>query len=316
MIVVAGEAFIDLVAVDRDGGYQAVPGGSPANTAVAVARLGEPVSLLARIGPDALAQRLRAHLVGNGVDLSLTVPAAEPTTLAVATLDDAGVATYDFYLTGTADWQWQPGELPAQFAPEVIAVHTGSLAVAIPPGAAVLEALLAREVARAGLTVSLDVNIRPTILPDRDAQRARVDRQVSLAHVVKASDEDLRYLYPDQPVEAVAALWRSAGARVAVVTLGGDGAYLLDPSGREHRVPAPVIEVVDTVGAGDSFSGGLLAALSGRGALGADPVARLDGLSQAQWDEVLEFAVTVAAITCTRRGADPPRRSELPVRLG
>jgi len=312
MIVVAGEALIDLVAVDRDGGYRAVPGGSPANTAVAVARLGQPTAMLARLGRDAFARQLRAHLLANGVDLSLTVPATEPTTLAVATLDEAGVATYDFYLAGTADWQWRSDELPAEFAPDVVAVHTGSLALAVPPGAAVLADLLAREHERRALTVSVDVNLRPTIHPDRDAAARRVARQVPLAHLVKASDEDLGWLYPGEPVPAVAARWQAAGACAAVVTLGGQGAYLLDPAGREYRVPAPPVDVVDTVGAGDSFTGGLLTALAGLDALGSDPAGRLSGLSADRWRAVLEFAVAVSALTCTRRGADPPRRDEVP----
>jgi fructokinase len=306
MIVVAGEALIDLVAVDRDGGYQAVVGGSPSNVAVGLARLGQPTRLLARLSCDAFGQRIRAHLAANGVALDWAVTAREPTSLAVASLDANGRAEYSFYLSGTADWQWSATEWPSSLD-GVSALHSGSLAAAIEPGAAVVE----RALAGCPVTVSYDLNLRPSIRPDRAAERARVERQIRYAQLVKASDEDLAWLYPGRPLAETAAAWRAAGVACAVVTLGSDGAYLLAPDGVAYRSTARPVTVVDTVGAGDAFAAGLLAALARLDALGSNPVDRLAAVTMQQWHGVLDFANTVAAVTCTRRGADPPTLAEV-----
>ncbi|MDM4718698.1 carbohydrate kinase [Micromonospora sp. WMMA1363] len=306
MIAVIGEALVDLVAEDRVGGYRAVPGGSPANVALALARLEQPVRLLARLSGDGFGQRIGAHLRDNGVDLAWAVSADEPTSLAVATLDDSGQASYQCYLNGTADWQWTASELPNLAAAPVTALHSGSLALALPPGATVLEDLFARERRRGALTLSIDLNLRPSIVADRDGERQRVERQVRSAHIVKASEEDLGWLYPGRAVEEVMADWRAAGAACSVVTLGAVGSCLLAPDGRLYRQPARRVDVVDTVGAGDAFTGGLLAALADVGALGDRPGARLTAVAPEQWRQVLDLASTVAALTCARRGADPP----------
>ncbi|MBM0234558.1 carbohydrate kinase [Micromonospora sp. STR1_7] len=309
MIVVAGEALIDLVVTAE--GQRAVPGGSPANVAVTLARLDEPVRLLARIGTDEYGRQLTEHLTSNRVDLAWAVRADQPTSVAVATLNATGQASYEFRLAGTADWQWTPQELPELAGSPATALHTGSLALALTPGAQVLEDLLAREHRRDGLTVSIDLNLRPSIVTDRAAEQARVRRQVSLAHLVKASDEDLAWLYPDRTVSDVLAGWREAGVSCAVVTRGGEGAWLLAPDGSLHEQPAVRTTVVDTVGAGDAFTGGLLAALADLDALGDRPASRLAAVSAQQWAEVLRQAATVAALTCAHRGADPPRRAEV-----
>ena len=309
-IAVAGEAVIDLVD-DGDGErFRAVPGGSPANVAVALARLGRPVRMLARLSDDTFGRRLRAHLARSGVDLSQCVTAAEPAALAVASLDPAGRAAYDFYLDGAADWQWSPDEL-IRPAPPVVAVHTGSLALSLPPGNLVLEDFLKHEHDRGQVTISIDLNLRPSIVSDVVAERARVDRQIRHAHLVKASDEDLAWLYPGRPIDEIAAGWRASGVACSVITLGARGAYLLGPTGVAHHQTARPIEVVDTVGAGDAFTGGMLAALASIGALGADPNRRLAAVTPQQWLSVLDQASVVAALTCTRRGADSPTREEL-----
>ncbi|MEU4398544.1 carbohydrate kinase [Micromonospora orduensis] len=309
MIVVAGEALIDLVVTAE--GERAVPGGSPANVAVTLARLDEPVRLLARIGTDEYGRQLTEYLNTNRVDLGWAVRAEEPTSVAVATLNAAGQASYEFRLAGAADWQWTPRELPELAGSPAVAFHTGSLALALAPGAQVLEDLLASEHRRDGLTVSVDLNLRPSIVTDRAAEQERVRRQVRLAHVVKASDEDLAWLHPDRTLADVMTEWRAAGVSCAVVTRGGDGVVLLAPDGSLHEQPAVPTTVVDTVGAGDSFTGGLLAALADLDALGDRPAERLAAVSAQQWAEVLRRAATVAALTCGRRGADPPRRAEV-----
>ncbi|WP_410811705.1 carbohydrate kinase family protein [Micromonospora sp. 067-2] len=314
MIVVAGEALIDLVVSAE--GQRAVPGGSPANVAVTLARLDQPVRLLARLGTDEYGRQVAEHLSANGVDLGWAVRAEQPTSVAVATLDATGQASYEFRLAGTADWQWTPQELPELAGSSATALHTGSLALALQPGARVLEDLLARERRRDGLTVSIDLNLRPGIVADRAAEQARVERQIGLAHLVKASDEDLAWLYPDRSVADVMASWRAAGVSCAVVTRGGDGAWLVAPDGSMLQQPGLPTTVVDTVGAGDAFTGGLLAALADLDALGDGPAARLAAVSAQQWATVLRQAATVAALTCGRRGADPPRRAEVEALLG
>lgn len=311
MIVVAGEALIDLVSYGTASLQVAAPGGSPANVSVTLARLGQPVRLLARLSDDTYGRQIRAHLSRNGVDLTWTVGAAEPTSIAIATLDDAGKATYEFSMDGTADWQWTPAELPAMFPPTVRALHSGSLALTRQPGAAVLEDLLARERQRDTVTVSIDLNLRPSIVGDVRAERARVERQIRLAHIVKASDEDLEWLYPGTPAESILASWHAAGVGCGVVTHGGAGAHLLAPDGTAYRSAARQVRVRDTVGAGDAFTGGMLAALADIGALGDRPMQRLSEVTGAQWQSVLDHAGRVAAITCTRTGADPPTMSDL-----
>jgi fructokinase len=319
VITVAGEAVIDLV--DEGGGrYRAHPGGSAANVAVGLARLDVPCSLLARVSTDALGGQLTAHLAGNGVSLRDVVRAAEPTTLALASLDEAGQAAYSFYFQGTADWQWHRDELPGALRPDVTALHAGSLGLAMPPGAQVIEDLLAAERARGQVTISIDPNVRPALAATRADEVARVERQIRLAHIVKASEEDIRWLYPGLGWEPVARAWQRLGPDVVVITLGARGAYALGPDGTEARRPARPVVVADTVGAGDAFSAGLLDALGRRGLLGqagglggaADPgrAAGLGHISAQELAEVVDWAVLVATLTCERPGADPPTRLE------
>ncbi len=305
MIVVAGEALIDLVS-SGDDGYRAVVGGSPANVAVGLARLQQRVRLLARISADPFGQRIRTYLADNGVDLTWSVDATEPTSLAIASLDQHGHAEYAFYLAGTADWQWRREQLPATWD-GVRAVHSGSLALSLAPGADVLEEMLSA----VPVTVSIDINLRPSICDDRDAERLRIERQIRHAQLVKASQEDVMWLYPGRTVAEIAASWQAAGATCVVVTLGGDGVYLLPPDGVAVRTPARPVTVVDTVGAGDAFTAGLLSALAGADALGSDPVARLTSATPDVWRAAVDYASTVAALTCARFGADPPTAAEV-----
>ncbi|REF35834.1 carbohydrate kinase family protein [Thermasporomyces composti] len=309
MITVIGEALIDLVG---DGTvYRATPGGSPLNVAVGLARLGVPCALLARLSSDTFGSQLRDHLRRNGVSLRHAVSAAEPTTLAFAFLDAEGSARYEFYVEGTADWQWTQDELPSPLPAEVTAVHAGSLAVALPPGAPVLEEFLRRERTRGAVTLSYDPNIRPHLCPDKEATRARVERQVRLAHVVKASAEDVAWLYPDTPLDEVLRRWTTLGPQLVVLTLGADGAVARQPDGPEVRVDAPTVRVVDTVGAGDAFTSALLAGLARRDLLAVLRDERAERLRHDLLAELLAASCRVAAFTCTRPGADPPTRDEV-----
>lgn len=306
MIVVCGEALVDLVPVAAGGPYAARPGGSPANVAVGLGRLGHEVALLARLSTDPFGRLLRDHLSASSVDLAAAVAAPEPTTLAVVSLDEAGQADYAFYVAGAADGGWDLAQLPAAL-PDGAALHvSGSLALAVPSMGDALEALLERE--RGRRVLALDPNVRPLLVSDGPALRARLDRWLALVDLVKVSDEDLAWLAPGEPVEEIARRWRARGPAVVVVTRGGKGVHALGPAGAVD-LPARPVEVADTVGAGDSFMGGLLAALAERGLLGR---AALDALEEADLVATLGFAAEVAAVTCSRPGADPPWRSELP----
>lgn len=302
MIVVAGEALIDLVA-EPDGRYRALPGGSPANVAVGLARLGRRTEMLARISRSPFGRLIRDHLDSNGVGLSHAVTAAQPATLAVVTRDPDTEPHYDFYLDGTADWAWSDSELPARLPDGTRALCTGSLALAIAPGADVLTGLLRREQGR--VTIVLDPNVRPGVMDTGPTGRARIEADVALADVVKVSAADLEALAPGEPVTDVAARWLSLGPRLVVVTRGADGAHAVTADGAAIDVPGRPVEVVDTIGAGDAFTSGLVDALDRHGLLG-DGGHRLGRAGHVALRKIVEHATLVAALTCTRPGADPP----------
>src|SRR5215207_3448227 len=302
MLTVLGEAVVDLVA-DGDRRFVAHPGGSPLNVAVGLGRLAQPVTLAARLSGDTFGAMFRQHLAASHVDPRHLVAAAEPSTLAVATLDADGVATYDFWTEGTADWQWTAAELAAVVGPDTAVLHTGSLALELEPGASRVVGL--RTVAGTRTTLSYDPNVRMAKAGPREAGRAAVEQVVALADLVKVSSEDLEWLYPGEDPLAAAGRW--TGPALVVVTLGGDGAVALPAGGEPVRRSAPAVDVVDTVGAGDAFSSGLLAALAERDALGRGG----DGLAGLDLAAVLDRACLVAALTCARAGADPPTLEEV-----
>jgi fructokinase len=299
VILVCGEALIDLTQTDDPGIWRAHPGGSPLNVAVGLARLGSPTGFVGRMSSDAVGRQLRKRLSDNGVDTSYVVAATEPTSLAVVSVDDEGIASYVFHMSGTADWQWSPGELPVMDG--VDALQAGSLALLQPPGGEVLEAWLASS--RGRIPVCVDPNVRPSVQPDRNVYRAAVDRWLPLADVFKASSEDIGWLYPGEDVTAVAGRWLAAGPSVVAITLGAAGALVTTRQG-SVVVPGQSVEVVDTVGAGDAFTSGFLHQLRDAGLL---TTGRLHTLSDADAEAAARFAVGIAADTCTRAGADPPR---------
>ena len=309
VVAVAGEALVDFVPAGEPGVFRAAPGGSPANVAVGLARLEVPTRLLARIADDLLGHRLRAHLDGNGVDLSFAVRAAEPTSLAIVAVGPDGVVEYDFRVDGTADWQWREEELAGALDGQVVAVHAGSLALTMAPGADVLQRLLAR--AGQAMTVSYDPNCRPLLMGSPEAVRGRVEGLVALADVVKASADDLAWLLPDRPPEQVAEAWLARGPSLVVITLGPAGLVAASRQAGVLRRPGRVVEVVDTVGAGDACMAALLAGLHRRDLLGVAGRPALRGMDAGALTELGDEAVLAAAITCTRPGADPPTAAEL-----
>jgi len=308
VITVIGEVLADLI-VSSDWSTAAAPGGAPANVAVALARLGQPVSLRSRISSRGFGPMLRAHLASNGVSLRDVATAEEPATLAVATLDAEGQASYSFYLTGTADWQWQEADLAEPLAADVAALYLGSLACALPPGSARIEAMAQRVHADGRAVVIYDPNLRPGMSAGRAADRERVERQLNSVHVVKASADDLEWLYPAEPVSAVARRWLQLGPGLVVVTLGAGGAYAASRHGGDVSLPALPAEVKDTIGAGDAFAGGLLDAMAREGLLEGSAINCLASLDTAVLTRLLTSAGLVAALTCERRGADPPHRA-------
>lgn len=306
MIVACGEVLVDLVP-RRDGdGYAARPGGSPANVAAGLGRLGVEVAMLARLADDGFGRLLRAHLAGSRVDLGMAIAAGEPTTLAVVTLGEEGGAEYTFYVDGCADGAWDPGQLPPDLGGNTECLHvSGSLALAVPTMGDTLETLLQREHPR--LTVTFDPNLRPGLARYPARLRARLDHWVALADLVKVSSDDVGWLAPGEPVETVAARLRARGPALVVVTRGAAGVHALGPDGPVD-LPARRVRVADTVGAGDAFMSGLLAALAWADRLSRD---RLATIPTGTLTEALAFAQQVAAVTVTRVGAEPPWREEL-----
>lgn len=306
-ITVLGEcvadAFTQPASAPNELALRVLPGGGPANTAVSLARLGTPARFLARLSGDVFGRLFRAHLEASGVDLSYAVEAAEPSTLAVAELDDRGQAAFSFHAQNTADWQWTPDELARVDLSGTACVHTGSLALVRAPGAAAVEDFLATAASRA--TVSIDPNVRPLLVAP-DVYRARLTRWCALADILRLSEDDLHLLLPGTPPERACDLWHAAGARLVVITRGAEGA-LASLDGARVRVPAVTTEVVDTVGAGDSFTAGLLHHLGERGLLGG----RLTGLRLDDVAEACRFAARVAALTCSVAGPNPPWRNRL-----
>lgn len=284
-------------------GLDVLPGGGPANTAVALARLGTPTRFLGRLSSDVFGRLFRDHLTASGADLTRTVAAPEPSTLAVADLDDDGRADYSFHAENTADFQWTPDELTAATSGPLSCLHTGSLALARDPGGPAVEALLTSLRSRA--TISVDPNVRP-LLVDPAVYREALPRWCAAADILRLSDDDLAHLAPDATPEQAADTFHEAGAPLVVVTLGADGVFAsLD--GEHLRAPTPRVEVVDSVGAGDSFMAGFLHSLHATGALGA----RLDTLTVEQTASALDFGTRVAAAVCSVRGANPPWAGEV-----
>ncbi|MBP2340585.1 fructokinase [Saccharothrix coeruleofusca] len=309
MIVVAGEALVDLVPTPQ-GDLSPRLGGGPYNVAIAAGRLGAPTAFLSRVSRDLFGDRLVARLRDSGVRTDLVSRGDEPTTLALVGLTPDGSARYSFYVEGTADRLFaDPGPLPDG----VRAVSFGTLSLVLEPGASAYEAVLRREAARGALT-ALDPNIRAALIPDPDAYRARFRGWLPHVGLLKVSVEDARWLAdlpedaPEDDVLAAAGEWRAAGPAAVVLTRGGDGLAALTGADEVIRVPPTPVDVVDTIGAGDTVQGALLAWLHERDALSAEAVR---GLDAEDWVAALSRAGAAAAITCSRAGAEPPLRREL-----
>jgi fructokinase len=302
VIVVGGEALVDLV--EEGGVLRAVPGGGPFNTAIALGRLGVSVAFLGTISRDDYGGVLAELLIEAGVEMSLVRFTDAPTPLAVVHKQSDGGNSYTFYLAGTALADLPRTALPALPA-DAVALHVGTLALAVDPPSATFRALVEREVGRRAIV--FDPNIRPVVFGDPDAYRPRFERLAGLATIVKMSDDDASWIYPacepPEILERVLAL----GPRIVAITLGSEGAIAASAEGRVQLPAVPVV-VADTVGAGDSFGAALIAALHEQNALELRSTRPLD---DKLLEKAISYAVTAAAITSTRTGAVPPTRAEI-----
>ncbi|MEY2959021.1 MAG: hypothetical protein RLZZ01_1589 [Actinomycetota bacterium] len=304
MIAVIGEALVDLV-IDPTGGVTAALGGAPFNAARACGRLGADVAFVGALSNDRFGSILRARLVDDGVDVTRSLVVDEPTTLAAAELDDRGSATYRFYVDGTSAPRLGPVDLRFDPAgPSTDVVLTGGLALALEPIAGSVVSMV--ESLTESTLVVVDVNCRPLVVADRAAYLRRVDSVLARAHVVKVSDEDLEYLDPGAAVvDAARRLVPTGRPGVVLVTGGAAGVHVVT---HDDVVVVPIapVEVVDTIGAGDTFSGAFVSWWWSHGF----------GVAESADVTLVERAVTAASvaagIACTRRGAEPPYRRELP----
>ncbi|MER5786288.1 carbohydrate kinase [Streptomyces mobaraensis] len=340
MIIVAGEALIDLVPAEPGGDTSGTGGrrsdaaarpdgrrpdgrrhtgngtgpaaelpalrpkrgGGPYNTAIALARLGSPAAFCSRLSTDHFGEALLDGLAADGVDTSLVQRGPEPTTLAVAHIGADGSAGYSFHVEGTADRLFRtPEALPSAAR----AVSFGTCSLVLEPGASAFEELL-RRASGDGLFTALDPNIRPGLIPDADAYRARFRAWLPYVTLLKLSEEDAAWLAGAADPAAAVRQWSAAGPYAVVLTRGGAGLTVLTRDGLELSVPGEKVAVVDTIGAGDTVNAALLHRLDGHAALTPSP-----SITAEQWHDTLTFAARAAAATCSRAGAQPPYATEL-----
>lgn len=318
MIVVIGEALIDLIEdKSATGQYRGVVGGANANVAIALARAGANQQLLARISNDAFGQKIRSRLEQNNVGLDHAIAATEPTSIAIASIGESGGANYSFYVDGTADWGWTQEELPTIQQMQSVgatAVQFGCLTMAMPPGNKVIEAWAKEFFEKDLLTISHDVNVRPALGFDAAKERERVERVNSISHIIKASEDDINWLYslPEgTSVDQIVWDWIGDEERIVFVTRGGDGVSVYRKNSVRIDVPSRKVAVQDTVGAGDTFCANTLAQLQDLGALGPNAFSLLSGISNEQLERVSRVSGIAASIACERTGAEPPTAIEL-----
>ncbi|THV23606.1 carbohydrate kinase family protein [Glycomyces paridis] len=299
-VLVIGETLIDIITTQD--GVRELPGGSPANVAVALGRLGRAPVLATTLAADPRGDAARRWLEASGVTVAAQAPATGRTSTAAVTLAEDGSAAYEF------DLAWDLGAATIDTAADPIVVHAGSIATVLDPGAAAVEAALTG--ARGRALVTFDPNARPAITPDRDAVLPRVERLVAASDVVKVSEEDLAWYHPGADPVDIARDWAARGPVLVVVTRGADGSVLVRGD-TVLTLPGVTVTVADTIGAGDTYTGALIDALLSLNAHGPDARHVLQALTETQLRNAATWAANAAAITVSRPGADPPTRAEL-----
>ncbi|MCK5584665.1 carbohydrate kinase [Candidatus Bipolaricaulota bacterium] len=305
-ILVAGEALIDMVSVeDCQDTYRAIPGGSPFNIAIGLSRLNIPTGFLGKLSTDPLGQQLKTALQDNGVKLDFVQDDSGPTQLALVTRRPGNEPQHVFYGHQSADANLLPEDLPVALPDSIHALHFGSLSLISRPTGTALTQLMRRE--NQHRVISLDPNVRPSRIPDMEAYKLQLEEWVQLSHIVKLSQADLDVVYPESQTSEIIHRWLTMGPMLVVVTQGKNGATGYTTDGSVHA-QAPIIQLVDSIGAGDAFMSGLLASLHDQDRLSLTALVDLDAKSLRC---ALLFAVQVAASTCKRQGADPPHRAQL-----
>lgn len=302
-VALAGEALIDFTSLGSMR-FQGYFGGSPLNTAVAVARLGQSAGYVTQLSTDLFGVRLRRHLEENGVDTHLVLSHPAPTTLAFVERD-GDVNRYQFLAGGSADSLYAPVPLPT-LPKETAFLHFGSVSLLAEPAATSITQLVERHCDR--VTVVFDPNVRSTLIPDSDAYRRRFAEWIHCTHLLKLSEDDAAYLAGSADVDEAIAQWLDAGPLAVVVTSGASGARLYRRNAEPLVVPAFRVRVADTIGAGDTLTAATIVALLERGVLRPPGLAELP---TDDWRQILEFAAAAAAVNCTRHGANPPTRQEV-----
>jgi fructokinase len=308
MIVSVGEALIDFIPARTEDGRECfvpAPGGSPYNTAISVARLDVTTGFLGRISQDFFGDRLVSNLQDNNVDVSRIRRSPDPSTLAFVSRDADGNARYAFFANDSADRSLDISDVNEELPDEVEALQCGSISLVLEPGASTIVELIKRESQRR--VVSFDPNVRASMITDRTGYISRFEKLSGLSTIVKISIDDLEWIYPGTDMRDCAYTLLALGTDLVVVTRGGDGASAFSKSGEVH-VESVDTDIADTIGAGDSFHGGLLAYLQRHGLLSRD---RIPELSEQEIEAALRFASQVSAVTCSRHGAQPPYLSEI-----
>ncbi len=306
MYLVCGEALFDVFMENKQLDsiqMNARVGGSPFNVAIGLARMGQPSALLTGISTDVLGTQLSNMLKSESVSTDYLLRSDRRTTLSLISVQDDGQPQYSFYGEGSADCNVTAAELP-EIGAEVHGIHFGSYSLVVKPVADAFASMLDKYQNR---FISLDPNIRPTIEPNMQVWRERVAQYAQYANLIKISAEDIEYLYPDKSAREMADEWIQAGVQLVIVTDGAHEVLCWTSAGHHCRVNPVLDNVVDTVGAGDTFQAALLTRLSELG----DPKQVIAELDEATLKSLAEFAVKAASITCSRRGADLPRRNEL-----
>ena len=311
MYLVCGEALFDFFAQSPESmmtgqvDFRAIAGGSPFNVAVGLRRLGVDTALFAGLSTDYLGRRLKQVLVNEGVSTEYLHDLDAPTTLAMVALDASGSPAYSFRGEGCADRQLHGHHLPL-LGPEVRGVHVGSFSLVVQPVGDTLLALVKRESGQR--LISLDPNVRLNPEPDIERWRQRISELIPYADVIKVSDEDLELLYPGQDAQQIARSWLNHRCQLVFLTRGSQGASVFSREHGQRSVPASLVQVADTVGAGDTFQAAVIAWLTGHG---LDSIEGVQGLSALQLDALLDFASRAAALTCSKTGPDLPYRAQL-----